>query len=228
MPGTDLTVCTQLKIDGPTVDNSVYNRKLTIQGTMERYNTGVFTSGTGSGATVTFAGSAAQTVGGALGDFTGTSAFNNLEISNAAGLTVNTGGGIEVKNNLLLTSGLITTSSTSSLTISNTSINCVTPAGGSATSFVSGPLIKKINQYDNFQFPIGTWQAGVGNILGNKLKISSTQSGPLLWTAEYKNPNPTSTSFTSPLMAVSAQEYWTINSCNRNTVYFKCQLDSDE
>ena len=211
LPDKDLTVCTQLKIDGPTVDNSVYNRKLTIQGTMERYNTGVFTSGTGSGATVTFAGSAAQTVGGALGDFTGTSAFNNLEINNAAGLTVNTGGGIEVKNNLLLTSGLITTSSTSSLTISNTSINCVTPAGGSATSFVSGPLIKKINQYDNFQFPIGTWQAGVGNILGNKLKISSTQSGPLLWTAEYKNPNPTSANLTAPLLAVSAQEYWIVN-----------------
>jgi len=210
LPNKNLTICTQLKIDGPTVDNSVYNKKLTILGAMERYNTGIFMSGTGSGATVSFAGSSAQTVGAALGDFTGTSAFNNLEINNASGLTVNTGGGIEVKNNLLLTSGLITTSSTGSLSISNNIINCVTPAGGSTTSFVSGPLIKKINQYDNFLFPIGTYQPGIGNILGNKLNISSIQSGPSFWIAEYNNPNPTSSSFTSPLMAVSEQEFWTV------------------
>lgn len=210
LPNKDITICSQLKIDGPTVDNSVYNKKLTILGTMERYNTGLFISGTGSGATVSYAGSSLQTVGSALGDFTGTSAFNNLEINNASGLTVNTGGGIEVKNNLLLTSGLITTSATASLTILNTSISCVSPAGGSTASFVSGPLIKKINQYDNFLFPIGTYQAGIGNIQGNKLNISSVQSGPSLWLAEYKNPNPTSLNYTSPLMAVSAQEFWTV------------------
>ncbi|HVN57340.1 MAG TPA: hypothetical protein VMT63_03495, partial [Bacteroidales bacterium] len=207
LPDKDLTICNQLKIDGPVVDNSVYNKKLTIQGTMERYNTGVFTAGSG---TVSFAGSAAQTIGGALGDFTGASAFNNFEINNSAGLTVNNTGAIEVKGNLLLTNGLITTGAAATLTISNTSINCVVPAGGSSSSFVSGPVVKKINQYDNFIFPIGTYQAGIGGILGNKLKVSSTQAGPLSWTAQYLNPNPTSGNFTAPLQSVSAQEYWTV------------------
>ena len=51
---------------------------------------------------------------------------------------------------------------------------------------------------------------GPGNILGNNLTISSTQTGPLLWSAEYKNPNRTSGNITAPLLGVSAQEYYTI------------------
>ena len=70
-----------------TLDNSVYNKKLTIQGTMETlWYRCYFKSGTGAGATVTFAGTSLQTIGGALGDFTGTNAFNNFEINNSAGL----------------------------------------------------------------------------------------------------------------------------------------------
>ncbi|MGC1391256.1 MAG: DUF2341 domain-containing protein, partial [Bacteroidales bacterium] len=210
LPDKDLTICNQLKIDGPTLDNSVYNHKLIIQGTMERYNTGAFRSGSGAGATVSFAGSVPQTVGGILGDFTGTNAFSNFEISNASGLRVNDAGAIEVINNLLLTSGLINTGSGRSLTITNSAINCVIPSGGSINSFVDGPLIKSISQYDNFLFPIGVYKSGPGNILGNNLNISSTQTGPLLWSAEYKNPNGTSDNVTSPLLGVSAQEYYTI------------------
>ena len=56
---------------------------------MERYNTGAFKSGTGAGATVSFAGTGPQTIGGVLGDFTGTNAFNNFEINNSAGLSIN-------------------------------------------------------------------------------------------------------------------------------------------
>jgi hypothetical protein len=210
LPAKDLTICSQFKIDGPTVDNSVYNKQLAIRGSMERYNTGVFVSGTGTGATVQFAGSALQTIGGALGDFTGTSAFNNLEINNPSGLTVNAGGAVEVKNNLFLTNGLIRTGPTSSLTISNPANNSVFPTGGSASSFISGPLVKKINQYDSFLFPIGTYNAGIGNIQGNRILISSTQTGPNLWSAEYINPNPTASQITAPLMAVSTQEYWNV------------------
>ena len=101
--------------------------------------------------------------------------------------------------NLLLTNGLINTGSGRTLTITNPSINCVIPAGGSVNSFIDGPLIKKISQYDNFLFPIGIYIAGPGNILGNNLKVSSTQTGPLLWSAEYKSPNSTSSKCYSPL-----------------------------
>jgi autotransporter-associated beta strand protein len=213
LPDRDLTICNSFKIDGPTADNSVYNRKLTIQGTMERYNTGIFNSGTGAGATVTFAGSSAQAIGGAAftGDFTGSSAFNNLEISNSAGLSINTNGIIGMTGNLLLTDGLINTSTTNSLTITNTAINCVTPAGGSATSYINGPLIKKINQGDNFAFPIGTYLGGIGNVPGNRISVSSTQTGPLFWTAQYIDPNSSFNSYLAPLAAVSWDEYWSVS-----------------
>ncbi len=211
LPNKDLTICNQLLIDGPTLDNSVSNRMLTIQGTMERYNTGAFLSGTGSGATVSFEGTAAQTIGGALGDFTGANAFNNLEIDNNSGLTINNTGQIEVTGNLLLTDGLITTSSTNTLSISNTLINCVSPSGGSSSSYVNGPLTKRINQGDNFSFPIGK-----GSTLGNKINLSSTQSGTQNWTVEYFTPNGTASSMTSPLTYVNNDEYWTVTSATGN------------
>jgi autotransporter-associated beta strand protein len=207
LPDKDLTICNSFKINGPTVDNSVYNRHLTMLGTMERYTTGVFNSGTGANATVSFAGSAAQSIGGATGDFTGASDFNNLEINNTAGLTINTNGSVEVNGNLLLTNGLINTSTAtnSKLTITNTSVNCVIPARGSASSYVNGPLVKKINQGDNFSFPIGQ-----GNLPGNRISVSSTQTGPLLWTAQYVDPNSTFNSYAAPLAAVSWNEYWSV------------------
>ena len=211
LPNKDLTICNQLLINGPTLNNNVSNRKLTIQGTMERYGTGAFLSGSGSGATVTFAGTAAQTVAGPLGDFTGSNTFNNLEINNSAGLTVNSGGAIEVKRNLLLTDGTITTSSTNTLTITNTAINCVTPAGGSSSSFVDGPLTKRINQGDNFSFPVGK-----GSIVGNMINLSATLTGTQYWTVEYFNPNSTSGSMTSPLTYVNNDDYWTVSAPSGN------------
>lgn len=220
LPNKDLTICNQLLIDGPALDNSVNNRKLTIQGTIERYNTGTFNSGSGANATVSFAGSAAQTIGGALGDFTGTNAFNNLEINNSAGLIVNSGGAMEVAGNLLLTDGNIVTSSTNTLTISNEAINCVTPAGGSSSSYVDGPLTKYIRQGDDFKFPIGQ-----GDTLGNKLTLSSIRVGTIAWTAEFFTPNPTYTDFTSPLTYVNSKEYWTITANNGDEA--KVGLDWD-
>ena len=161
------------------------------------------------GAVVSFAGSGTTNYRGAvLGDFTGTSAFNNLEINNISGLRINNGGNIEVNNNLLLTNGLINTSSTRQLILTNPSNSCVIPAGGSANSFIDGPLVKDISQFDNFVFPIG--KSGTPNILGNKLNISNTQSGPVLWSAEYMTPNTTSASVTSPLLGVSALEFFRI------------------
>ncbi|MGE0090470.1 MAG: hypothetical protein AB7S50_13445 [Bacteroidales bacterium] len=206
LPNKDLTICKQLLINVDTLDNSVNNKKLTIQGTMERYNSSLFFSGSGAGAIVSFAGSDAQIIGDTIGNFTGANAFNHFEINNSAGLTINDNGAIEVTGKLLLTNGNITTSSTDSLIITNTDIDCVTPLGGSASSFVDGPLIKKINSGDEFFYPIGK-----GSTLGNKLTIDDPQTGPLLWTAEFFTPNPTYTDFIDPLTFVNSKEYWTVS-----------------
>lgn len=220
LPNKDLTICTQLLIDGPTLSNTTYNRKLTIEGTMERYNTGAFSSGSGAGAIVSFAGSTAQTIGGALGNFTGANDFNHFEINNSAGLTINAVGAIEVAGNLMLTSGNIVTSTTSTLTITNTAINCVTPSGGSSTSYVDGPLSKRINQGDNFLFPVGK-----GTTLGNKITLSSTQTGTILWTVEFFTPNATYTSMTAPLTYVNSREFWTVSASSGSQAVINLKWD---
>ncbi|HEY5469233.1 MAG TPA: hypothetical protein VIK07_01790, partial [Bacteroidales bacterium] len=208
LPSNNLTICKRFVINGPTVDNSVNKIKLTILGTMERL-AGGFISGTGSSpaSTVTFAGSALQTLGGPTGDFAGANKFNNLEINNAFGLTIGASGLIEVNNELLLTNGNINTTGTNKLVLLSTSPTSVIPDGGKPTSFINGPLIKKIINGDTFLYPIGK-----GATKGHNLTVTSTAGSTLLWTAEYFATNPTSAFFTAPLQVVNSSEYWSVNS----------------
>ncbi|HLN20026.1 MAG TPA: hypothetical protein VK213_02990, partial [Bacteroidales bacterium] len=209
LPNKDLTFCKSLVIDGATLDNSVNNTKLTILGTMERYNAGVFTAGTGASpaATVSFTGTSAQTIGGPTGDFTGTSKFNNLEINNPAGLTIGLNGSVEAGNQLLLTNGNITTSATDKLILTSNAANVVIPAGGSATSFVNGPLIKQIVNGGTFLYPIGK-----GSTLGHNFTLTNTAGSSQLWTAEFFIPAipPTASDLNLPLEALNTKEYWSV------------------
>lgn len=206
----DLTICNRLVIDGPTLDNSVNNKKFIIGGSMEIYNTGRFLSGTGAApaATVSFAGTSLQTIGGPTGDFTGLNSFNNLEIDNPSGLTIGVNGSISVTNSLLLTDGVINTSATNSLTIDNISETAVVPDGGSASSFVNGPLIKQIANGQSFLYPLGK-----DIEKGHEFTLTS-QAGTgvnLYWTAEFFTPNPTAISLTTPLVTTNTMEYWSLS-----------------
>ena len=221
LPNIDLTICHRLIIDGPTLDNSVSNRKLNILGTMERYNTGAFLSGSGSGATVTFLGLSAQTVGGPTGDFIGANAFNNLEVNDTLGLSIGTNGILEVNGNLLLTYGIINTSSTNNLTILNTSSSAVIPTGGSLSSYVNGPLRKQIVNGNSFIYPLGK-----GAVKGHSLTLTSTTTGTSTFTAEYFTPNPTSLSVTAPIVIMNTMEYWGITTATPKTAWVDIAWDS--
>jgi hypothetical protein len=207
LPNKDLTICKRLVIDGPLLDNSVNNYKLTILGSMERYNTGTYNSGTGAApaATVTFAGSALQSLGGPTGDFDGVNKFNNLEINNPEGLDIGMNGAVEVNNVLILTNGIIHTTATNELILLNTVSEAVSPVGGSTSSFVSGPLIKKLINGDHFLYPLGK-----GAVKGHHLTLTSSAGSTQFWTAEYFTPNPTAPSLVSPLQAVNTMEYWSV------------------
>lgn len=220
LPNKDLTICEQLLINGPTVDNSVNNRKLTILGTFERYGTGVFKAGSGTNAIVEFAGTSAQTIGGPTGNFSGANKFYHLKINNSNGLSIGTGGVIEVAGNLYLTSGRIITTATNQLRIINTAINCVVPAGGSSASYVDGPLTKRILSGDNFKFPVGK-----GTVLGNKITLSSSQPGTIDWTVEFFTPNSTYTSYAAPLTYVNSMEYWTVSATSGSQAYVGLDWD---
>lgn len=206
LPPKDLTICHLFEIDGPTVDNSVNNRKLTILDSMV-LTSGAFISGTGANATVTFAGSKAQKIE----NFTGTDAFNNLEINNSNGLTLTND--IDVAGNLLLTSGLITATETNSLTITNPLVDCIIPEGGKTTSYVNGPLVKRLDEgIDNFLFPIGN-----ATVAGNKLSLHFTETGTLDWTVTYINPSSLSNTLSGDLTAVNDVEYWNVKSSTGTT-----------
>ncbi len=221
LPNSDLTICSRLVIDGPTLNNSVSNKKLTIQGTMERYNTGAFTAGTGSGATVTFWSATTQTVGGPTGDFTGASAFNNFEVIDSTGLNIGANGTIEVSGNLLLTYGNITTSATNTLSILNTASTAVVPTGGSTSSYINGPLKKQIINGNSFNYPLGK-----GAVKGHAFTITSTSAGTTLFTAEFFTPNSTSGSVTAPLVIMNSLEYWGVSTTAAKTAKIDIAWDS--
>ncbi|HAN76305.1 MAG TPA: hypothetical protein DCQ31_00310, partial [Bacteroidales bacterium] len=202
---TDLTICKDLQINGPTLDNTSNNRKLTIGGSME-LTAGHFWAGTGNApaATVTFAGTSQQTIGNP-GNFAGVDAFNNLEINNAAGLVIGTGATVEVNNKLLLTNGVITTAAANKLIVTNTSTAAITPTTGSSSSFIDGPLTKQIVNGDAFNFPIGK-----GTTLGNYFTLKSAAGATAYWTGEYMTP--TIGSLTAPLLDINKFEYWRVKS----------------
>lgn len=219
LPNADLTVCRSLVIDGPVLDNSVNNRKLTIGGTFERYNGGAFRSGTGSypAATVVFRGSAAQ---GITGDFSGSNRFWNMEIDNPAGLTVNNGSLAEIGNQLLLTNGVISTSSSGRLVLLSTSSSAVIPVGGSSLSWISGPLSKQIVNGDAFIFPLGR-----GSIRGHRFTLTSAAGSTNTFTAEYLTPNTTATSIAPPLEVANTLEYWSVSSASSASAKIKIGWD---
>jgi hypothetical protein len=209
LPNADLTVCKRLVIDGPLLDNSANNRKLTLHGSFERYNSGSFRSGTGTypAATVSFSGNAVQSLGGATGNFTGSNRFWNIEINNPAGLTLNEGADIEVGNQLMLTNGVVSVPPTGRFILLSTSQSAVVPAGGSATSWVRGPLTKQIINGESFLYPLGR-----GAIKGHRFTLVSTAGTTASFTAEYFSPNNTATSIAPPLDVTNTLEYWSVSS----------------
>ncbi|MCU4177753.1 T9SS type A sorting domain-containing protein [Carboxylicivirga sp. N1Y90] len=204
LPNSNLNIHGNVEISGADADLvlvNLYNKSYYVEKDMT-LTTGGFTAGIDD-ATFTFNGTAPQNL---LGDFTSTNGFNNLEINNVAGLTI--GNPVEVTNKLILTNGLINTTTTNILTITNPASSGVT--GGGVGSYVDGPLRKRIPNNDTFEFPIGN------NARLGKVGLSSIQSGTTgIWEAEYVAANPSTGGYDpdiyqAPINYVSRGEYWRI------------------
>ncbi len=151
-------------------------------------NGGTFNA-TGS---VIFKGSSTQTIGGVAG-----TVFNNLSVSNSKGLTL--AQPVTINGVLGLTSGIITTSSTALLTMQPGT----TYTGSSATSCISGPMVKVGS--DNFIFPLGKGgyfgQAGISGLSSVSTQVE----------AEYfHNGYADQTDISAGLTSIGKDEYWTI------------------
>jgi hypothetical protein len=214
MPDKDLVICDTLKIDGPSLKNNTYNRMITLFGTIQRLNTGTFTSGSGPDATVVFAGPSGQTIGGANGNFNGSNALNNLEINNGNGLVLN--GLLEINGNLLLTDGIITSTAANKFVMLNGNA-VVTPTGGASSSFVSGPISKRIFGGNDFEFPTGK------STRYGKTVVIGVSDGT--WESEYFNTGYSITAVTSPLISVSSSEYWHVKGPAGKQAYVKLRWD---
>jgi hypothetical protein len=181
-----------------TLDNAGFYREIFVKKDWTTEGSSKFNAGTGR---VTFNGVAQQNINLATSQ-----TFYNLAITNAAGVNVNTSV-LEVEGNLELNSGILTTSATSPVYISNTSVGAI--VGGGSSSYVDGPLQKEIAINSYFDFPIGN------NGRYGKARVFNTSPSVATWESQYYNQNPDvggmdHSLFESPLESISDNEYWRV------------------
>ncbi len=144
--------------------------------------------------------------------------YNSLTLNNAGTLTPI--GGVNVENQLTLSSGTINTTATNSLTLYPAV--AVTPAVASSTSgYVNGPVLRPVpalSGAQSFVFPVGSG----GNYRPLTLNVAA-QTSPATYTATQTEGN-AGQSFSAgsglgaaPLARVSAQRYYAITTSNANS-----------
>ena len=134
------------------------------------------TSGTSPGLSINFVGTSPQDWSGS-GTFSALAFSVNMNINNAAGVTLSRQQDISTNTVVILTNGKLTTTSTNLLRITNGSL-----VGGSSSSYINGPLTKQIMAGpQNQAFPVGdaTTYAPVSLTFGNvvnpaTVKVSTT------------------------------------------------------
>jgi len=135
---------------GGTLNMGTYQLSGTLStiangGTIQTQNTTTTPTPSGLtwGGTFTFNGSSAQTIPA--------SAFTNLILNNSTGAAL--GGAVNVGGILTLTSGVLTSTPTNLLAITNTTPGAVT--GYSGSSYVNGPLQWSLATGNSYFFPVG-------------------------------------------------------------------------
>lgn len=197
MTNTDIVLNGNLVIaSGATLNNSTNNSDITIAGNWT--NNGGFTAGTGL---VTFNGSAAQAV-------SGSSTFNSLTVNKPAGnLTLSGSATTTVNGVLTMTSGHIVSSLSHILSLSLSA----TATGGSANSFISGPVRKLMAAGSSFSY-------FTGSVSANRYRpvVLSATSALDTWTVRYAGNDPGMDGYSSyslnnaNIQKVSEFEYWDI------------------
>lgn len=204
-PNIGFTILGDFTIAGGDCKNP-HNTNYSVKGDM------VFSGGTfdANSATVTFNGTARQTISGA-NDFASPNEFYNLVVNNRVGVDLLND--IEVSNILTLTNGIVNSDAGGSLTLTNSLPSAC--AGGSSSAFVDGTLRKQINNSSSFHFPVGD-ETRYG-----LLAVTTNSSSQGIWEVKYFNHSPASDgliAMQTPVQYVSANEYWSIKAPNTSCV----------
>lgn len=128
---------------------------------------------------------------------TGTTTLENITLD-GPGKTITLGAPFQLTGSLTLTNGLLQTTATNLLTLTEDA----TASAGHAGAYVTGPLRKLGSQA--FVFPLG--KAGVWARLG----ISAPADPATSFTAEYMATAPAITTVAPPLQRISQVEHWTL------------------
>ena len=156
-------------------------------------------------ANVTFNGAASQSLGGS-----NSTTFNNLTISNtgtSGSNTVTLTKPTSVSGILSLNTGLLATSTTNSLSITNTATTSI--SGGSATSFINGPVIwtlpASLVSGSTYNFPVGNGTTYL------PLSLVNPTTGTGIVTAQVQATMGNSGgSINATLASRSTSEYWAL------------------
>jgi len=184
-----------------TFSNATVNGKLSLGGSATLAGTALVYGASGS---LEYAGTAAQTTGA---EFPGVwSGSGGIAINNSNGVTLSAAK--TISSTLTLTNGILTTSSSHLLTISNTAASAIT--GGSATSFINGPVLVTLAPglagATSYTFPVGKATAYMPLVLVNP----STLGGVVTATAEAFTTNSGGSADGSGVLSVSHSEYWSL------------------
>jgi len=209
MSADDMKVLGNLTIrDGTTLNNALYNKSIYLSGDWKNENTtpNSFIPGTG---TLFIEGTSLQEM-----SVEAEENFYNLTMNNTGGGFELTGNdGVTVNRKLALNNGVIKSYENKEVTLFNTNAS-IAISGGNASSFVDGPLRKRIINGQSFNFPVGN-NGRLGRI---SLTNTSAATSPALWTARYINNNPNNDGYLTdpennldpPLTDVSDNEYWIV------------------
>ncbi|MBN1115762.1 MAG: hypothetical protein JXA77_01045 [Bacteroidales bacterium] len=221
LPSNNLTLNGDLRIDGGATMQVIVDDgyEIDIKGDLTRVD-GIFDAGTDLTNTVIFTSTLNQTISGY---FTGNSTLNTLEVDNPNGITVSSGT-VNIAGELLLTDGVITTSATDTLRIGVTST--ISPASGSASSHISGPLTKVMSSGDVFTFPVGK-SGGLGLIEINDITGLTGVDTDVSVEYFFSNPNTVGNvaSVGTGVSTVSQSEYWSIDVVGNGQSKVKITLD---
>ena len=212
-----LKVCEDLEILG-TVKVVVPdgNNSTSVYGNIYKSDNSSFDNG-GGASKIVLRGPAAQSVSG---NFTGTNAFNNLEINNANGVTIvnstdasrgiSANTDVDVDGQLIFTNGLITTNTDNTLRLTLNG----TLSGFSSARYVNGPFVRVLPpNVSSYTFPVGK-----GSRSGEmQIKAPTGYVGTKDWIVEYYNGGAsaigpvTAVDPADGIVKVSENEYWMIS-----------------
>ena len=190
--------------------NNEANAVISLKGDL-KYEFGHFTTGNLGQSQFIFNGDKWQSVTGL--DFTPQNCIFNMTINNPEGVELHNN--VFVHNTIEFIQGVINSGKYEGLlTLDNAESDCI--YGFGSESYVDGPFRKRINNGENYTFPVGNTNDNNNTSTPGKrygpLTIQNTNTnGSVYWTVRYFYDSPYEwESFEDNLLSVSNNEYWSI------------------